>query len=214
MRSLFRRKLIQHSPLEGYDLWAKSYSNEKNPIKSFSDAFVNNSKPSLNGKKVLDVGCGPGIFCAQAEIEGASEIVGIDLSPEMILVAKSKCQRVRFIEGSILNAQPGNGFDVLVCSLVLGHLENLTRALDKLIEALGNGGILILTDFHPYQTLTNARRTFKDDKNNTHEVIHYLHHISEYFSGLKESASIETFEEFFYNEMPVVFGMTARKKGD
>ncbi len=42
----------------------------------------------LDGKKILDVGCGSGRFCIAFAKEGAKQVVGIDFAPAMIEIAK------------------------------------------------------------------------------------------------------------------------------
>ena len=212
VENFFRKHIARHSPLEGYNLWSKTYQQEKNPIKQLSDEFVRKSIPNLLGKKFLDAGCGPGIFCKEAEEQGASEVVGIDISPEMIKIAQTNCEKANFqaVDLESANLEISN-FDVVVCSLVLGHVEKFNLSLQKLVDALKAGGVLILTDFHPYQSCQKAKRTFKGEGNSTHEVIHFTHHLSEYFAFLKGRMVVQGFEEYFYNDQPVVFGLVATK---
>lgn len=46
--------------------------------------------PSLDGKNVLDLGCGYGWHCKFAEEQGATRILGLDLSHKMIEAAKTR----------------------------------------------------------------------------------------------------------------------------
>ena len=40
--------------------------------------------PSLDGARVLDLGCGFGWFCRWARTQGAADVVGIDVSTKML----------------------------------------------------------------------------------------------------------------------------------
>ena len=51
--------------------------------------------PSIQGKKVLDLGCGYGWHCRFAAEQGAEQILGIDLSQKMIEEAKKRTQDLR-----------------------------------------------------------------------------------------------------------------------
>ena len=46
--------------------------------------------PSLAGKRVLDLGCGYGWHCKYAADQGAAEVLGLDLSENMIAEARRR----------------------------------------------------------------------------------------------------------------------------
>jgi len=202
---LFNR-IKKLTPLEGYNKWAVTYHNEDNPIKNLSDEFIKNELPDLKGKTVLDAGCGTGRFCMMAVQQGANSVKGIDLSPAMIEQAKKNCPATEF-ECADLSAVNLEKVDVVICGLVLGHIDVLEPALKNLLNALRPGGHIILTDFHPYQTSMKAKRTFKHDAR-TFEVKHTLHTLDEYFSILKSSnIEIKQFKEPLFQGNPVIFGI-------
>jgi malonyl-CoA O-methyltransferase len=201
-------------PLDGYNLWAKSYQRESNPIKKFSDQFILDHLPSIKGKTVLDAGCGSGKFCEIAEQREAKKIVGIDLSPEMIAISKKNCNYAVFSIGDITKIDlPENEFDLVICALVLGHQEKLDPSLSKLIKSVTANGLLLITDFHPYLTMNRNKRTFKGEDDKLYEIKHYLHHFEDYFECVKENnASIRSLNEPKYNGSPVIFGMEVIRK--
>jgi 2-polyprenyl-3-methyl-5-hydroxy-6-metoxy-1,4-benzoquinol methylase len=47
----------------------------------------------LDGARVLDVGCGSGRYCIAYAARGASRVVGIDFSPEMVRLARAHARR-------------------------------------------------------------------------------------------------------------------------
>jgi malonyl-CoA O-methyltransferase len=212
---LKKKKIEVVSPLEGYDQWASSYQEESNPIKNLSDSLVEKLLPDLKEKIVLDAGCGTGKFCALAAKNGASKILGIDLSPNMIENARGNCPLATFKCGDLSTISlERNAMDVIICALVLGHIEKLGPALDNLLNGLRSGGLLIITDFHPFLTLIQSKRTFRNPlSGKSFEVRHYLHLFQEYFSCFANNNSfVEVFEEPCYNDVPVVFGIQVRKK--
>jgi len=205
-----RDKPAMLTALEGYNLWSKSYHSEDNPIKKMSDDFISGALPALEGKSILDAGCGTGKFCVAATNQRASFAKGIDLSPAMIEEAKKNCPGGKFICADLSLVEIEKSFyDVVICGLVLGHIDVLEPVLKKLVEALKPGGHIILTDFHPYQTTMKAKRTFKDSKSGrTFEVKHTLHRLDEYFTLLKNSGiDIRQFKEPLFNGKPVIFGI-------
>src|SRR5688500_12632989 len=153
-RLLKHKKVQVLSPLEGYNLWAKDYDSESNPVKALSDETVIKLLPDLAGKSVLDAGCGPGKFCAYAEKQEALRIVGIDQSPNMLERARATCKIADFICSDLSKAPvEKNSFDVIIAALVFGHIEDMPPVLEKLLHALRKNGVLVVSDFHPFLTL-------------------------------------------------------------
>jgi len=215
MLGWFKKKITPLlSPKEGYDLWALTYSQESNPIKDLSNRFVESMLPDLSGKSVLDAGCGTGHFCTYAQKHKANRILGIDFSQVMIDQAKKNCPSVQFYCSDLstfkLDQEP---VDVIICALVIGHIENISKVFTNFSTMLKTDGHLILTDFHPILTLQNAKRTFKNPQ--TQEIVeikHYLHRLDE-IKSLVESLGfkIEQIQEPEWKNVPVVYGLKALK---
>jgi len=202
------------SPLEGYNRWAATYNQESNPIKNLSDSLVEKFLPDLRGKSVLDAGCGTGKFCALAEKRHAAKITGIDLSPAMIEIARSQNTASSFRCENLSDAELAeNDVDVIICALVLGHIEQLEPVLTRLLRALKKEGTLIITDFHPFLTLLQSKRTFRDKLSGKHyEVLHHLHLFEEYVRCIRENdATMEALEEPKFSGNPVIFGLRIKK---
>ena len=213
MRFFKRARVPVVSAQEGYRRWAASYREETNPIKENSDRLIEKWFPEVTGKVVLDAGCGAGTFCELAETRGAVSVTGVDLSPEMLEIAKTYCKRTEFLCLDLnVDAVPQNKYDLVICGLVLGHCENLQVVLENLRNSLTPRGQLIITDFHPHQSLQNAKRTFRDCSNGqTIEIRHFTHLLSDYFSGLSRLGfSLEEVEEPSWMGTPVIFGIKAR----
>jgi 2-polyprenyl-3-methyl-5-hydroxy-6-metoxy-1,4-benzoquinol methylase len=93
---------------------------------------------SLQGKTVADVGCNHGLFCLAAVERGASDVLGLDLMPDIIkrarLLAKSKGLAARFevhdINRSVLPGQ----FDYVLCLNVLHHARDPIAVIDDLVS--------------------------------------------------------------------------------
>jgi malonyl-CoA O-methyltransferase len=203
---LFNR-IKKLTPLEGYNKWAVTYHTEDNPIKNLSDEFIKNELPDLKGKSVLDAGCGTGKICELAISRGAAFVKGVDLSPKMIEEAKRNCPQVKFECGDLATTGIKEKYDVVICGLVLGHIMSLEPALSNLISSLKPEGHIILTDFHPYQTIMKAKRTFSH-YGKTFEVQHTLHPLVEYFELMKKRGiDITALKEPQFNDSPVIFGI-------
>lgn len=122
--------------------------------------------PSMMDRRVLDVGCGPGVHAAEMAEAGAS-VVGIDISTEMVEHARERYEDVaEFRQTDIrtgLGAFEDASFDVLLCQLVLSHVEDLAPVLSEFERVLSADGVAILTGHHPFFDYTVVRdRTYPD----------------------------------------------------
>ncbi len=164
------------NPREAYRRWAPSYERET-AITHLEDGLVSAMTPRLDGKRLLDVGCGTGRRLLGTR---AAEALGIELSPEMIEAGASLGPwppEVRFLQGDVLALPPVcESFDVIWCRLVLGHVAPLRRAYAGLARAAAAGGTVIVTDFHPRAYEAGHRRTFRD-ADGVHEIEHHVHDI-------------------------------------
>lgn len=202
------------SPYNGYNLWAASYLQEVNPIKNLSDQLIEKLLPNLSDKVFLDAGCGAGKFCKLAQNQNAKAIVGVDLSSAMVEIARAHCPTANLQCADLSTVElEKEYFDVIICALVLAHIEDLKRPLHNLLAALKKGGVLIVTDFHPFLTLRNSKRTFKDSQSGKeYEVQHHLHLFQEYFTVFRKYGFVVDYlEEPIFQNSPAVFGIRAIK---
>ncbi len=104
--------------------------------------------PKLQGKKVLDLGCGYGWHCKYAAQMGATEILGIDSSQKMIAkaVADNSDDKIKYkVCGVEEYIYPENTYDLVVSNLVLHYIENLANVYQKVSCTLKVGGYFLDT---------------------------------------------------------------------
>ena len=107
-------------------------------------------------QNALEVGCGTGAF-ARRLAERARHVVALDLSPEMIRVARSRSAEFSNLEFQVADAAswdfPAAHFDCVATIATLHHLP-LRAMILKLKAALKPGGVLIVLDlFEPERNL-------------------------------------------------------------
>lgn len=101
---------------------------------------------SLDGIKILDVGCGNGKDCKYISEKGF-EINGIDLSVEMLAIAKEKVPNGKFEVMDIANiTYPENSYDGIISNCSLFHIpsEELSKTLQSFARVLKPNGKLLL----------------------------------------------------------------------
>jgi ubiquinone/menaquinone biosynthesis C-methylase UbiE len=137
-----------------YDSFAESYSaeNESSLINGYYErpAMVDLAG-DVNGRRILDAGCGSGPLSAALRAKGAI-MTGFDASPAMVGLARQRLGEDADLHVADLS-QPlpfADGvFDDVVASLVLHYLQDWTAPLAELRRVLKPGGRLILSVNHP-----------------------------------------------------------------
>ena len=129
---------------EVYRDWSRNYdqSAKKNPAVAAVGNWL--IKPIQKRKKVLDYGCGTGRAIPYL-IKKDCEIVGVDLSREMLNIAKKRySKKVKFI---LLNGQKfpfkKNSFDIIHASLLVNHIKDLKKFFKECSKVLKKEGLLL-----------------------------------------------------------------------
>lgn len=98
------------------------------------------------GDRVLDIACGTGIVArvAKERIGDTGNVVGIDVSPDMLAVARTVAPNVDWREGNAtaLPLHDGEQFDVVVCQQGLQFFPDKAGAVAQMRRALVAGGRL------------------------------------------------------------------------
>lgn len=111
--------------------------------------------PPLDGKRVLDLGCGYGWFCRVAREQGAAEVLGIDLSARMLARAAelTRDEGIHYRQGDLNGLElPAGSFDLVYSSLALHYLPELTTLFTQVYHSLVAGGMLVFSVEHPIFT--------------------------------------------------------------
>jgi len=110
----------------------------------------------VSGLDILDIGCGEG-YCARIlKSEGARKITGIDISPEMIELAKNQDQKSgqgnTFQIGDGQDLSLGDGmFDLVLGVFVYNYMtiDEMKRSHKEVFRVLKPGGRLVFSVPHP-----------------------------------------------------------------
>lgn len=101
------------------------------------------------GARVLDAGCGPGLV-AEAFLSAGFEVLGADLSAEMVRRARERCARfgarARFEQRSFYDLDPGGPLDCALSRNVLHHLEDPRAFLARQAALVRPGGAVLAYD--------------------------------------------------------------------
>lgn len=136
-----------------YDKYAKEYSKSMTEGRFFNDYVeipaVKKAIKNINGKKVLDVGCAIGIHSKILAQRGA-KIYGIDISREMIKIAKSRVPKGNFRVADMKKLPfDSNTFDLVFYGLSLHYVKNITKVMKEAYRVLKKNGLLVISTHNP-----------------------------------------------------------------
>jgi ubiquinone/menaquinone biosynthesis C-methylase UbiE len=101
-------------------------------------------------------------------------VVGLDQSAAML--HRSRRFASALVEGRMAELPfPSGAFDLVVCSLAIGHEPFLTRAVSEMARVLRPGGAALYSDMHPDAARRGWRRTFTDPSGARREISHHVH---------------------------------------
>ena len=136
---------------------------------------------SLNGLRILDVGCGGGILCEPLSRLGA-DVTGIDTNEKAIKVAKEHA-KIKNLKINYINAELSQvekcSFDIITCMEVLEHVENVNQIISISNNILRKNGFFFGSTIN--KTLTSyllailfAENVFQIVPRGTHEWKKFL----------------------------------------
>lgn len=134
-----------------FDQWAEVYDVGANPLLSLEEQTLPPLLPAITGMHVLDIGCGTGRWLVRLEALRPASLTGIDCSAVMLDRARSKLSGTPVLLRSDARtlAVPDASQHLILCSFVLGYLDDPAGFAAECARALKPGGYLLLSDMHP-----------------------------------------------------------------
>jgi ubiquinone/menaquinone biosynthesis C-methylase UbiE len=111
--------------------------------------------PEVDGDRVLDAGCGTGIYTEWLLARGADEVVGVDVSAEMLDRARERVgERATFHRadlGDPLEFLDDEAFDGVVSALAVDYVADWHQVFGEFARVLRPGGFVVFSVGHPIE---------------------------------------------------------------
>jgi ubiquinone/menaquinone biosynthesis C-methylase UbiE len=156
-----------------------------NPTRKFISNLIIREIANCKNKLILDAGCGAGNDTAKIARK-ARFIVGIDITPEMIEIARknparknSKSKNLLFQVDNMEKIQfKDNSFDMITSIFSLMYVENLGKVFVEFKRVLKDGGEVLIVVPHPARRLIKfTHNYFKTGKTwFTHRKLKYFNY--------------------------------------
>lgn len=127
------------------------YGNKNTPVNRVVNHYLRKSMrlryektiagcSPIEGKSVLDIGCGPGHYSVELARRGAGEVLGVDFADGMIKLAQDRARaagvegRCRFVLGDILETPIEHKYDYCIVMGFMDYVEEPSRMIDRIVE--------------------------------------------------------------------------------
>ena len=178
--------------LEAYEALAEDYAKriDTKPHNAYYERPATLSLlPEVQGKHVLDAGCGPGTY-AESLAENGAHVVAFDISESMVRLARQRLgesvQVLRADLGKPLSFLESKYFDVVLSALSMDYVSNWRSALAEFHRVLRHNGNLVFSVEHPSSTFMRHVYFGEDNYFETEKV-------SVEFTGFGEPISVPYF---------------------
>jgi ubiquinone/menaquinone biosynthesis C-methylase UbiE len=107
------------------------------------------------GNRLLDVACGTGTHIMY--LNDKYDVMGFDISEEMLRIARKKCPDISFVQGNMVSMDIGQDFDVIICLFgsitYLATRIELQQTIQSFSRHIKPGGVVIIEPLFTEETL-------------------------------------------------------------
>jgi ubiquinone/menaquinone biosynthesis C-methylase UbiE len=183
---------------EAYNNWSVIYDTNKNKTRDLEGVALRQVFECKTFDAILEIGCGTGKN-SEWLMTKTPKLIGIDFSEDMLGKAKEKIKsdQVQFIWADIKNDWQFETmcFDLVTCSLVLEHIDDLDHVFNQAKRVLTTNGLIYIGELHPFKQYLGSKARF-ETADGVYVLECYTHHISDFC----EAAARHDFDCILVNE--------------
>ncbi|HYO62578.1 MAG TPA: methyltransferase domain-containing protein [Pyrinomonadaceae bacterium] len=170
-----------------YDRWAGTYETNENATRDMAARVIRRRFADARDGDVLEIGCGTGLNTRHLA-ERSRSVLAFDFSAGMLERARANVSgaNVRFEQRDIRRGWPlaDDAVDLVVCTLVLEHVEDLGHVFGEAARVLRPGGEFFVCELHPFRQLQGGQAQFTEhDSGRVVLVPAFLHDVSDYLNA-------------------------------
>jgi len=185
---------------EGYNKWSGTYDAVENKTRDLELQAQQSLLENYNWDTCLELGCGTGKNTAWLSAR-STQLTAVDFNELMMDQAKTKVNlpHITFIHTDIQQKwdflrQP---VDLISCSLILEHIENLSFIFGEASTHLNEGGLFYIGELHPFKQYLGSKAKFETEKGTT-IIEQFTHHFSQYITCAQTAGfQVLHVDEFF-----------------
>jgi ubiquinone/menaquinone biosynthesis C-methylase UbiE len=185
-----------------YSDWSATYDSDRNLTRDLDQIVTQQTLGKLKFKSILELGCGTGKNTGLLAGIGA-RILALDFSSGMIEKAKAKLAlpNVIFEIADITRRWPcpDASFDLVVCNLVLEHIQDLSFIFSEASRVLMKVGRFFVCELHPFRQYQGTVARFQ--RTETTEIAAFVHHLTDFTDAANANGlSVVSMKEWWHQE--------------
>jgi len=136
---------------------------------------------NIKNKKILDLGCGPGLYARILAKKGA-KVKAMDISEKEIEIARKNNPEIEFEVGNAEELPYKNSeFDIVLAALVIEHFDKWDKVLNEVRRVLKKKGIFVFSIGNPVSNCVHIRKRAKLKR----EYFKEIENTSKWWNGVK-----------------------------
>lgn len=183
---------------DAYNQWAATYDSVINKTRDLELIAGQQVLSSADFSNVLEIGCGTGKNTSWIS-KKTTGLTAVDFSEGMLSLARQKIKddHVTFQQYDLTQPWNFNKVTLIICSLVLEHIENIDFIFEQAAKTLENNGCFYICELHPYKQLEGSRAKFEKG-NELINLEYFIHHISDFYAAaIKNGMKCIDLKEWF-----------------
>ncbi len=188
---------------DAYTNWSATYDEDHNRTRDLDRQVTEETLGGQRLSTIVEIGCGTGKNTALlAQLGG--QVRGLDFSAGMLARAQEKVRaaNVTFAQADLTQRWPvADGWaELVVCNLVLEHIEDLRFIFGQAARVLAVGGRFFICELHPFRQYGGTVATFQRGAESI-LIEAYVHHISDFLAAAEEHGlALASLREWWHEE--------------
>ncbi|MDB5235614.1 MAG: methyltransferase type 11 [Hymenobacter sp.] len=168
-----------------YNAWSETYDTVLNKTRDLEAVAIRRMLAAISFAEVIELGCGTGKNTEWLATT-AAHVTAVDFSTEMLSKAQAKNAgaNVHFQQADITKEWrfASSPVDLITCSLILEHIQELGFVFQQANRALKAGGLFYIGELHPFKQYQGSKARF-DNGRGAVELECFTHHVSDFMEG-------------------------------
>ncbi len=177
---------------DAYDAWSETYDTDLNKTRALDEEVTRSVLAGARYTSILEIGCGTGKNTTLLATL-ADTVHALDFSPSMLAKARARpgLENVTFALADLAQRWPCTdaSADLVVCNLVLEHIESLGFIFGEAARALVDHGRLFICELHPFRQYQGTQANFNADGATT-QIAAFVHHISDFLTAARRNGFV------------------------
>lgn len=188
---------------DAYTNWSATYDEDRNRTRDLDQQVTQAALAGRQFAAIVEIGCGTGKNTALLAQLGGS-VRALDFSAGMLARAQEKVRaaNVAFLEADLTQPWPidEDSADLVVCNLVLEHIEDLRFIFAQAARVLAANGLFFVCELHPFRQYSGTVANFQREEGAV-SIPAYVHHISDFLNAADENGfALRSLREWWHEE--------------